>query len=82
MTKLLRIAILGTVCALVGCAGGPGANRTQWVCTTLAMEQYFQGYGTSREQAFDSSMQQCKMNAAEPSACMGDPAKCKAPSGS
>jgi hypothetical protein len=60
---------------------GTGINQTSWNCTALSGTQYFQGYGASREQAFDSAMQQCKLNAPDSMGCMGDPNKCIPPKG-
>ncbi len=89
MRKTIGIALGLALGALGGCsmstagaASGSGFDGLSWVCTTLdASQQYFQGYGTTREQAFQSSMQKCKMEAPDSMTCMGDPNKCMPPKG-
>jgi hypothetical protein len=76
---VLIAATLGGLLAACSGAGG-GGNRINWTCTALAGEQYFQGYGATREQAFESAMQQCNMNAPDASSCMGAADKCIPPS--
>lgn len=67
---------------LAGCGTqGTGLSSNSWACTVLSEEQYFQGFGESREQAFQSAMDNCNLNAAQASACMGDPQKCMPPKG-
>jgi hypothetical protein len=60
---------------------GTGIDTNTWVCTALAEEQYFQGYGQSREQAFQAAMDSCKMNSMQADECMGDPQRCMPPKG-
>jgi len=75
-------AALALAGALAACGTqGTGINSTSWACTVLSGEQYFQGFGESREQAFQSAMDSCKLNAAQSSECMGDPNKCMPPKG-
>jgi hypothetical protein len=76
------LGTLALVGALAGCGTqGTGIDSTSWACTVLADEQYFQGYGASREQAFQSAMDNCKLNSMQSSDCMGDPQKCMPPKG-
>jgi hypothetical protein len=44
-------------------------------------QEYFTGYGDSKEAAFASAMQQCKFNAPDATTCMGSMDRCKPPSG-
>ena len=61
---------------------GTGLNSNTWVCTSYDMNQeYFTGYGDSKEAAFESAMQQCKFNAPDATTCMGSLERCKPPSG-
>ena len=46
--KSLRIGLAAMAGLWVACAGA-SANRINWTCTALAGEQYFQGYGSSRD---------------------------------
>ena len=88
MNVTRRIPLAALAALLSGCTTpgsgvtGTGINSTTWTCTTLDMsQQYFTGYGDSREAAFDSAMQQCKFNAPDATTCMGSPDRCKPPSG-
>ena len=49
--------------------------------SALAGELFFKGYGTTREQAFESAMNQCKFNAPDATTCTGNPDRCTPPKG-
>lgn len=83
--QILLVAFASTLgaCTTPGSGvTGTGINSTTWTCTTLDMNQeYFTGYGDTKEAAFASAMQQCKFNAPDATTCMGSMDRCKPPSG-
>lgn len=77
------VAILGACTTPGSGVTGTGIGSDTWACTTYDMNQeYFKGYGDSRESAFESAMQQCKFNAPDPTTCIGSADHCRAPEGS
>lgn len=68
--------------AVVACSSLQTGNPSiHWTCTALAEQQYFKGYGVTREQAFESAMKYCKSGARNSMACIGNPDKCMPPEG-
>ncbi len=60
---------------------GTGIDSDSWECTVLAGEQYFQGYGSSQQQAEQSAMDNCQMNAPDSTECMANTKNCVPPKG-
>lgn len=80
----VSVVLAGVSLAAAACAGPPvpAGSSVHWACTTLnSRQQYFRGYGTTREQAFDMAMERCRQNGADPITCIGSPDKCSPPSG-
>jgi len=77
------LGVLHAAGAIPACASSapvPTGSRIHWACTTLnARQQYFRGYGTSREQAFQMAMNRCRRNGVDPITCMGSPDRCSPP---
>lgn len=82
MTVLRALIAVALGATLAACSTqGTEISPDSWTCTTLAGELYFKGYGMTREQAFESAMNQCKFNAPDSTSCQGDPNRCMPPKG-
>jgi len=68
--------------ALACTTQGTGFSSDTWTCTALDMsEQYFQGYGTTRQQAYEEAMQKCRLNAPDGTTCHAAEKECMPPRG-
>jgi hypothetical protein len=76
---LIAIAFAATLAACS--TQGTEISSNSWTCSALAGELFFKGYGTTREQAFESATNQCQLNAPDANMCTADPNRCTPPAG-
>ena len=82
MTALRALITIAFAVTLAACGTqGTEISPNSWTCSVLAGELFFKGYGTTREQAFQSAMSQCQINAPDATMCTGDPNHCMPPKG-
>jgi hypothetical protein len=82
VTALRASIVLAFAAAFAACGTqGTAISSNSWTCSALAGETFFKGYGMTREQAFESAMNQCKLNAPDANMCTGDPDRCMPPAG-
>jgi hypothetical protein len=82
MRSLVILFALTAAGGLAACTTqGTGIDSDSWECTVLAGEQYFQGYGTSQQQAEQNAMNNCQMNAPDSTNCMANTKNCIPPKG-